>query len=113
MSESMHMEQSVDTKDKNFSANENRSVDGPRKNQLVALSDGIDRLTQILYVVSTILFAGTMFTGIFFRYVLNNSLSWADELACSFFIWATFFSISGAYLHDQHIKLDLIPEFCT
>ncbi|MBI2320808.1 MAG: TRAP transporter large permease subunit [Chloroflexi bacterium] len=75
---------------------------------LVLLSDGLDRLTQVGYVAATATFASVMLLGVFFRYALNNSLSWSDELALVIFAWAVFLSTASAYLHDKHVKLELI-----
>lgn len=75
---------------------------------LVLLSDGLDRLTQVGYVAATATFASVMLLGVFFRYALNNSLSWSDELALVVFAWAVFLSTASAYLHDKHVKLELI-----
>ncbi len=77
---------------------------------LVALSDFLDRLTRILYVATTAIFASIMIAGVFFRYALNNSLAWSDELASIFFVWATFFAISTGYLNGAHINLDLLVD---
>ena len=49
-----------------------------------------------------------MLLGVFFRYVLNDSLSWSDEVALIFFGWSTFFFIASAYLHDKHVNMDVL-----
>lgn len=77
---------------------------------LIALSNGLDHLTQVGYVAATATFATVMLLGVFFRYVLNNSLSWSDELALVIFVWAVFLSTASGFLHDKHVKLELIVE---
>jgi len=42
--------------------------------------------------------------------VLNQSLSWSDEIALIFFIWATLLAIASGYLHNKHVNLDLITR---
>ena len=75
---------------------------------LVSLSDGVDRLCTLAFVTATIAFALVMALGVFFRYALNNSLTWADEVGLMIFIWATFLSIASGYLHDKHVNLDVL-----
>lgn len=45
---------------------------------------------------------------IFFRYVLNNSLTWSEELTRYLFIWSAFVSISFCLKKDISIKIDLV-----
>jgi C4-dicarboxylate transporter DctM subunit len=75
---------------------------------IVAVSDTVDRICTLFFVMATVAFGLTMLGGVFFRYVLNRSLTWADEVALIFFIWATLLAIASGYLHDRHVNLDLI-----
>ncbi len=75
---------------------------------LAIVSDALDRLAEAGYVAATVALTGVMALGVFFRYVLNRSLSWSDELALVLFVWATFLSISMAYRHDRHVSIDLV-----
>ena len=75
---------------------------------LSQLSDAVDRVCIFFLVMATVAFGLTMLGGVFFRYVLNRSLTWSDEVALIFFIWATLLSIASGYLHDKHVNLDLI-----
>lgn len=77
---------------------------------LTVVSDGLDRVTEVGCVVATAGFAGVMLLGVFFRYVLNDSLSWSDELALLLFVWATFLSIATAYRHGRHIRIEQFLE---
>ncbi|HSB77596.1 MAG TPA: TRAP transporter large permease subunit, partial [Candidatus Methylomirabilis sp.] len=75
---------------------------------LVAASDGVDRVCTFFSVVFTVVFALIMLLGVFFRYVLNDSLVWSDEVGLVVFSWAILLSIASGYLHDKHVNLDLI-----
>jgi len=75
---------------------------------LVRISDIIDRITEASYVATTAAFAFVMLLGVFFRYVLNNSLAWSDEVAVVLFVWAAFLSATTGYLHDQHINIGFL-----
>ncbi|MBI4505388.1 MAG: TRAP transporter large permease subunit [Chloroflexi bacterium] len=74
----------------------------------MALSDALDRLTEVGYFLATVAFASTMLLGVFFRYALNNSLTWSDELAVILFAWATFLSVSTVYRHGKHVNIDFL-----
>ncbi len=78
------------------------------KGALIAISNTLDYLTQASYIASTSIFFVIMLMGVFFRYALNDSLSWSDELALIVFIWAIFLSVASGYLHDKHVNLDLL-----
>lgn len=75
---------------------------------VVALSDAVDRVCTFVSVITTIAFALVMLLGVFFRYVLNNSLAWSDEVSLVIFNWAIFLAIASGYLHDKHVNLDLL-----
>lgn len=74
---------------------------------LIALSDLLDSITEAAYVVLTVSFAAVMLVGVFFRYVLNNSLAWSDELALIVFAWATLLAIATGYRHGKHVNIEL------
>jgi TRAP-type C4-dicarboxylate transport system permease small subunit len=80
----------------------------PWGRSIVTVSDGVDRVCTFFFVMATAGFGLTMLGGVFFRYVLNQSLSWSDEVALIFFIWGTLLAIASGYLHDKHVNLDLI-----
>ena len=44
---------------------------------------------------------------IFMRYVMGASLSWSEELARYFFIWATYIGIAYAVRKDAHIRVTM------
>lgn len=83
------------------------------KGALVAVSNTVDYVTQAGYVACTTMFFAVMLIGVFFRYVLNASLSWSDELALIVFTWAVFLSVASGYLHDRHVNLDLFMTRCS
>jgi tripartite ATP-independent transporter DctM subunit len=75
---------------------------------VTAASDAVDRGCTFAFVMATVAFAVIMLVGVFFRYVLNDSLAWSDEVGLMVFIWATFLSIASGYLHDKHVNLDFL-----
>lgn len=48
--------------------------------------------------------------GVFFRYVINRSLSWNIELARFIFTWCTFLGAVIAMRQGVHIRIDLLVD---
>jgi TRAP-type C4-dicarboxylate transport system permease small subunit len=48
--------------------------------------------------------------GVFFRYVLNDSLVWYDEFASYLLVWLTFYGAVVAQFQQRHIGFDLLVE---
>ena len=44
---------------------------------------------------------------VFFRYVLNHSLFWSEELARYLLVWLTFLGASVAYRRERHPGIDV------
>jgi TRAP-type C4-dicarboxylate transport system permease small subunit len=47
---------------------------------------------------------------VFFRYVLNDSLFWSEELARYILVWLTFLGASVAYYRGAHPRIDLLTS---
>ena len=77
---------------------------------LVKASDGVDRVCTFLAVVATVLFAAIMLVAVFFRYFLNDSIAWSDEVALMVFTWGMLLFIASAYRHDKHVNLDILID---
>jgi len=48
--------------------------------------------------------------GVFFRYVLNASLSWYDEFASYMLVWLTFYGMVVADYRRKHIGFELFVD---
>ena len=46
--------------------------------------------------------------GVFFRYVLNSSLTWYDEFASYMLVWLTFYGTVVADYQRRHIGFDIL-----
>jgi TRAP-type C4-dicarboxylate transport system permease small subunit len=46
--------------------------------------------------------------GVFFRYVLNSSLTWYDEFASYMLVWLTFYGTVVADYQRRHIGFDVL-----
>ena len=77
------------------------------KTKNLALAD--TTLAILLGVIVVIMFA-----QVFFRYVLNNSLSWSEEIVRFLFIWLTFLGAALNIRDKWHIGVDFfvtrLPE---
>jgi TRAP-type transport system small permease protein len=48
--------------------------------------------------------------GVFFRYVLNSSLTWYDEFASYMLVWLTFYGTVVADYQRRHIAFELVVD---
>ena len=48
--------------------------------------------------------------GVFFRYVLNSSLTWYDEFASYMLVWLTFYGTVVADYQRRHIGFELVVD---
>lgn len=48
---------------------------------------------------------------VFFRYVLQNSLQWSEEIARYMFIWLIYIGIAYGVKLDKHIAVDAVYSF--
>lgn len=85
----------------------------PRSTFLGSVLRGLDKATEVGFLLATVAFAAVMAVGVFYRYVLNDSLSWSDELGLQLFVWATFLSIATGYFHGKHVNVTTFLEMMT
>ena len=69
------------------------------------VTDRIDKTVMIITSGMLVFLICLVLTSVFFRYVLNNSLSWSEELARYICIWIGFLSASMALRRNMHIGL--------
>lgn len=75
---------------------------------LLAMESALFRVTVwLIYCIYVVIIVST-FTAVFFRYVLNESIIWAEELARYLFVWLAFLGSALALKNRMHIGLDLI-----
>lgn len=72
-----------------------------------------DKSTSIMDNIIAILFGiivALMLVAIFFRYVLNSSLYWSDEIVRYLFVWLTFLGAAVAVRDKAHIRVEFFAE---
>jgi TRAP-type C4-dicarboxylate transport system permease small subunit len=65
---------------------------------------------RLLAGVSMILIVGIMIAQVFARYVLGDSLIWAEELCRYLLIWQTFLVLGLVYSRGEFVTLDIVPD---
>ncbi len=93
----------------------------------MALAPAVGSLIRILNPVNTVILkvcrigmVGTLFwiflivcLNVFFRYVLNNALVWAEEIAKFSMVWLCFLG-SPVVLHaGGHVAIETLPDRCS
>jgi len=71
------------------------------------------RLITLVEWWAVLLLAGLVVVvcfGVFFRYVLNSSLSWYDEFASYMLVWLTFYGMVVADFQRRHIGFELLVD---
>lgn len=76
--------------------------------------DGINRLAEFIAVLAFATLVIDVSAAIFWRYVLNDSIVWAEELARYLFVWITFIGGGLGVAKNIHVGVDslinLLPK---
>lgn len=68
------------------------------------------KISYLLGTLSALIMLGSLLIGVFYRYVLDASLAWSDEVATLAFIW-TIFLFSSALVRDfGHVRVALLLD---
>ncbi len=67
-------------------------------------------ISEWLIVVSFICLVITTFLQVLFRYVINLSLSWTDELSRYCFVWLVFSGIVISFIRGEHAIVNLVVD---
>ena len=73
----------------------------------------LGRLVALIEWWAVLLLAGLVALvcfGVFFRYVLNSSLTWYDEFASYMLVWLTFYGTVVADYQRRHIGFELVVD---
>lgn len=76
---------------------------------LTAVVRAYIRAIRFLAGVSMGLIVGIMIVQVFARYVLGDSLIWAEELCRYLLVWQTFLVLGLAYSQGEFVALDFLP----
>ena len=67
-------------------------------------------LVEAWAVVLLVLMVLLVSVGVFYRYVLNASLSWYDEFASFLLVWLTFYGAVVAHYRRRHIGFEIVVD---
>jgi TRAP-type C4-dicarboxylate transport system permease small subunit len=73
--------------------------------RLDALSERSNRVAEGALALTGAIMLGVVLVQVLFRYVVQASLSWSEELARYAFVWAIFLGASAATRRGQHIVM--------
>ena len=68
-------------------------------------------IEKVICVTLLALMSIIIVVQVFFRYVLQNSLQWSEEIARYMFIWLIYIGISYGVKMDKHIAVDAVYSF--
>jgi len=74
------------------------------------LGNYLAKATIFIVIILAAVMVLTVLLGIFFRYVLHNSLSWSEELARYLMIWAAFLAGSLGLKKGVHVGIVVVVE---
>ncbi|QIT54483.1 TRAP transporter small permease [Aquisalimonas sp. 2447] len=77
---------------------------------LEAISRWSANVTAVVACITGITMVITLLVGIFFRYVMQASLSWPEEVALLTFTWTVFLTASLGVREDFHVRVTLLRD---
>lgn len=84
---------------------------------ILRLADALGTINQVLLRlcrVATIVLCGVITVvvaaGVFWRYVLNDALSWTEEIAKFAMIWLTFVGAPVALVGGGHVSIEILQR---
>jgi len=77
-------------------------------NGLGAFNEGTGGLACWVAAFLIAVMTGAVLVGVFFRYVLNDSLNWTEEVAVMSAIWVAFLVAPWAYRNGGHVAIEMI-----
>ena len=69
-----------------------------------------DRAADGVLAALGALLTGIVLVAVFFRYVLNQSISWSDELVRYLFVWFTLLGAAVTLREREHIRVEYFVE---
>lgn len=72
------------------------------------LDDALARGEEFVLSLTHGLIAGLIILTVFFRYVLNDPLTWTEEVIVTIFAWMLFIGFSSGFHERMHIRIDAL-----
>lgn len=75
-----------------------------------AVVERLDRCSRWLIIAAFAVMVGIVSLQVLFRYFLNLSLDWADEIGRLTFVWAAFLGVPHGVKIGAHVGIDLVAK---
>ncbi len=85
-------------------------LEAPFFKEMNRVSDFIDKIITWIVVILTLALSILMAVGVFYRYVLNNSIYWSGEVSRYLLVYITFLGATVAYKRGAHVGIDILVE---
>ena len=72
------------------------------------LDDGLGRAEDLFLALSHGGIAVLVLAAVFYRYVLNDPLTWTEEFVLLLFAWMLFVGLANAFRDRMHIRIDAL-----
>jgi TRAP-type C4-dicarboxylate transport system permease small subunit len=83
------------------------------ESNLKKINNIISKFASLVIVVFLTCMVFILGAQIFYRYVLNNSISWSEEISRYLFLWIVFLGSAVAFRQGQHIRVTTFIDFMT
>ena len=77
------------------------------------LDDWLSRAEDFCLAALHALIAGLVLAAVVFRYILNDPLTWSEELVIVLFGWMIFLGIANAFRMRSHIIIDVVVLYAS
>lgn len=75
--------------------------------------DWTDRTLRVILSVVIAVFTVVILVSIFFRYVLNNSLVWSEQVCRYLYVWMVMLAMPVVYRAKANVAFDLLYNKCS
>lgn len=70
----------------------------------------LTRVVQAAAVLAAMVMVASLLIGVVYRYILQNSLTWSNEVALLSFTWLVFLTAGLAVRDNSHVRVELIDK---
>jgi TRAP-type transport system small permease protein len=73
-------------------------------------SERVNKFTSLICVVMILFMTAVVLAHVFFRYILDNPLTWGEEFARLIMVWAGLLGIGIALKGQDHVSIDMFTR---
>lgn len=93
-----------------MTAQAHAAVGGGERLAFHRLLDGLDWVVAKIVIASMAIMVAVVAAQVFFRYALNLSVDWAEEISRLSFVWSVFFAIPLGVKRGSHVGISLLTD---